>query len=80
MDDDIAFETGCKISDDERSRASFPPHLRRVEIVLKPDKQKYPCCMGALHTIGEERSASHHRCTIPDDRHRIEMNYVPQTA
>ncbi len=37
-------------------RGSLPDHLRRIEIVIEPDDTACPCCGGAMHVIGEDRS------------------------
>lgn len=37
-------------------RKSLPPHLPRVEVVIPPETTTCPCCQGAMHVIGEERS------------------------
>jgi transposase len=37
-------------------RASLPAHLPRVEVVVEPEDMACPCCGGALHVIGEDRS------------------------
>ena len=43
----------------ERRRAGrgpLPEHLPRVEIVVEPEDTACPCCGGAMHVIGEDRS------------------------
>jgi transposase len=37
-------------------RGSLPEHLPRVEIVVEPEETLCPCCGGAMHVIGEDRS------------------------
>src|SRR4051794_19180152 len=37
-------------------RGSLPEHLPRVEIVVEPEDSACPCCGGAMHVIGEDRS------------------------
>ena len=37
-------------------RGSLPEHLPRVEIIVKPEDTACPCCGGAMHVIGEDRS------------------------
>jgi transposase len=37
-------------------RKSLPMHLPRVEVVIEPETTSCPCCGGAMHVIGEERS------------------------
>ena len=39
-----------------RRAASLPEHLPRVEIVIEPEDTACPCCGGAMHVIGEDRS------------------------
>ena len=38
------------------SRGSLPEHLPRLEIVIEPEDTACPCCGGAMHVIGEDRS------------------------
>jgi transposase len=38
------------------NRGHLPAHLPREEIVIEPDTKACPCCGGALHQIGEDRS------------------------
>jgi transposase len=37
-------------------RGPLPGHLPRVEIVVEPEDSACPCCGGAMHVIGEDRS------------------------
>lgn len=37
-------------------RGPLPEHLPRVEIVIEPQDTACPCCGGAMHVIGEDRS------------------------
>jgi transposase len=37
-------------------RGALPEHLPRVEIVVEPEDTVCPCCGGAMHVIGEDRS------------------------
>jgi hypothetical protein len=37
-------------------RGPLPTHLPRVEVVIEPDDTACPCCGGATHVIGEDRS------------------------
>lgn len=37
-------------------RAQLPAHLPRIEQVLEPKSTVCPCCNGAMHRIGEDRS------------------------
>jgi transposase len=44
-------------SDKRRAgRGPLPEHLPRVEIVIAPEATTCPCCGGAMHVIGEDRS------------------------
>ena len=37
-------------------RGPLPEHLPQVEIVVEPEDTACPCCGGAMHVIGEDRS------------------------
>jgi transposase len=37
-------------------RGPLPEHLPRVEVVVAPEDTACPCCGGAMHVIGEDRS------------------------
>jgi transposase len=37
-------------------RKSLPSHLPRIEVVIEPEDKSCPCCRGAMHVIGEEKS------------------------
>jgi transposase len=39
-----------------KNRGSLPKHLPRIEIVIEPEVTQCPCCQGAMHVIGEDRS------------------------
>jgi transposase len=39
-----------------RNRGHLPEHLPREEIVIEPESTVCPCCGGAMHLIGEDRS------------------------
>jgi transposase len=39
-----------------QGRASLPAHLPRIELFLEPEDMVCPCCGGAMHVIGEDRS------------------------
>jgi transposase len=34
----------------------LPAHLPRYEIIIDIDNKQCPCCGGALHVIGDDRS------------------------
>jgi len=38
------------------NRGHLPAHLPREEVVIEPESKICPCCAGALHVIGEDRS------------------------
>ena len=38
------------------NRGHLPAHLPREEVVIEPEAKSCPCCGGALHVIGEDRS------------------------
>jgi transposase len=39
-----------------RNRGALPAHLPRIEIVVDVEDKACPCCGGAMHVIGEDRS------------------------
>ena len=39
-----------------KNRGALPTHLPRIEIVIEPEATQCPCCQGAMHVIGEDRS------------------------
>ncbi len=39
-----------------QARGSLPGHLPRIELVVEPEDMDCPCCGGAMHVIGEDRS------------------------
>ena len=39
-----------------RNRGALPAHLPRYEVIIDIDSKQRPCCGGALHVIGEDRS------------------------
>ena len=49
-------------------RGDLPDHLPRVEIVIEPENQICPCCGGALHVIGEDKSE---RLDVIPAQHRV---------
>ena len=38
------------------NRGALPSHLPREEIVIEPESTACPCCGGAMHVMGEDRS------------------------
>jgi transposase len=39
-----------------RNRGALPAHLPRVEVMIDVEDRACPCCGGAMHVIGEDRS------------------------
>jgi transposase len=39
-----------------RNRGALPAHLPRYEVVIDVENKHCPCCGGALHVIGDDRS------------------------
>jgi transposase len=39
-----------------RNRGALPAHLPRCEVIIDIDNRQCPCCGGALHMIGEDRT------------------------
>ena len=39
-----------------RNRGALPAHLPRFEVIIDVESKKCPCCGGALHMIGEDRT------------------------
>ena len=39
-----------------RNRGALPAHLPRYEVIIDIESKQCPCCGGALHVIGEDRS------------------------
>ena len=39
-----------------RNRGALPAHLPRYEVIIDIESKQCPCCGGALHLIGEDRS------------------------
>ena len=76
-EENLGRKRGRPRRDDERPRASLPPHLPRVEVVLEPNAQECPCCMGALHKIGEDRSE---RLDIIPAQFRVIVTVRPKMA
>lgn len=56
-------------------RKSLPMHLPRVEIVIEPETTSCPCCGGAMHVIGEERSE---RLDVIPAQHRVLVTRRPK--
>ena len=56
-------------------RKSLPAHLPRVEVVIEPETTSCPCCGGAMHVIGEERSE---RLDVIPAQHRVLVTRRPK--
>ena len=56
-------------------RKSLPAHLPRVEVVIEPEATSCPCCGGAMHVIGEEKSE---RLDVIPAQHRILVTRRPK--
>jgi len=56
-------------------RKSLPAHLPRVEVVIEPETTSCPCCGGAMHVIGEEKSE---RLDVIPAQHRILVTRRPK--
>jgi transposase len=48
-----------------RNRGALPAHLPRYEVVIDIESKECPCCGGALHLIGDDRTGR----TVLDPRH-----------
>jgi len=51
-----ATETSLSRPPTRRNRGALPAHLPRIEVVVDVEDKSCPCCGGALHVIGEDRS------------------------
>ena len=40
----------------QRNRGALPGHLPRFEVVIDVEDKRCPCCGGAMHVIGEDKS------------------------
>src|SRR5947208_17008088 len=45
-----------RIERQSQGRGSLPAQLPRIEVVVEPEGMACPCCGGAMHVIGEDRS------------------------
>jgi transposase len=45
-----------RVKRQSQGRASLPAHLPRIDVVVEPEDMVCPCCGGAMHVIGEDRS------------------------
>jgi len=58
-------------------RGSLPGHLPRIEVVIEPDDTACPCCGGAMHVIGEDRSQ---RLDVIPAQYRVLVTRRPKYA
>jgi len=58
-------------------RASLPAHLPRVEVMVEPEDMACPCCGGAMHVIGEDRSE---RLDVIPAQYRVIVTRRPKYA
>lgn len=58
-----------------RSRGALPAHLPRIEEVIAPEATTCPCCQGAMHVIGEDRSE---RLDIIPARYQVIVTIRPK--
>jgi transposase len=58
-----------------RSRGALPEHLPRIEVVIEPSTTLCPCCQGAMHVIGEDRSE---RLDVIPMRHQVIVTRRPK--
>jgi transposase len=66
------------LSDKRRAgRSRLPDHLPRVEIVIAPEDTACPCCGGAMHVIGEDRSQ---RLDVIPAQYRVLVTRRPKYA
>lgn len=61
----------------ETKRAPLPAHLPRIEQVLEPQSTICPCCNGAMHPIGEDRSE---RLDVIPAQYRVLVTRRPKYA
>ncbi len=61
----------------ETKRVPLPAHLPRIEQVLEPDSTACPCCNGAMHRIGEDRSE---RLDVIPAQYRVLVTRRPKYA
>lgn len=58
-----------------RNRGALPAHLPRIEVVIAPATTTCPCCNGAMHVIGEDRSE---RLDIIPARYQVIVTIRPK--
>jgi transposase len=60
-----------------RNRGALPAHLPRFEVVIDIDSKECPCCGGALHKIGEDRTE---QLDIVPSQMRVKVTCRPRYA
>jgi transposase len=60
-----------------RNRGALPAHLPRFEVVIDIESKECPCCGGALHKIGEERTE---QLDIVPSQLRVKVTCRPRYA
>jgi transposase len=60
-----------------RNRGALPAHLPRFEVVIDIESKECPCCGGALHQIGEERTE---QLDIVPSQLRVKVTCRPRYA
>jgi len=53
---DTAEPSGRRRQTANRNRGALPAYLPRFEVVIDIESKECPCCGGALHKIGEDRT------------------------
>jgi transposase len=59
------------------TRPSLPAHLPRIEVTIAPESTLCPCCEGAMHVIGEDRSE---RLDVVPAQYRVIVTRRPKYA
>jgi transposase len=58
-------------------RGSLPDHLPRIDVVVEPEETACPCCGGAMHAIGADRSE---RLDVIPAQYRVIVTHRPKYA
>ncbi len=61
----------------QAGRGSLPEHLPRIEVIIEPEDRACPCCGGAMHVIGEDRSQ---RLDVVPAQYRVIVTRRPKYA
>ncbi|HYZ43768.1 MAG TPA: IS66 family transposase [Xanthobacteraceae bacterium] len=70
-----ARTAGERSSARRANRGSLPAHLPRVHVTLEPESTLCPCCNGAMHVIGEDKSE---RLDVIPAQHRVIVSHRPK--